>query len=66
MKMNRCKLFASLLAAAAAVAAGLGITAAAVDSTDGWPNEGCCCIEQDGRLICTITGEVLDECCCRR
>jgi len=27
--------------------------------------DDCCCIVEDGKLICTETGEVLDECCCR-
>ena len=32
-----------------------------VGSTEG----GCCCIVNDaGQLVCTITGEVLERCCC--
>ncbi len=27
---------------------------------------GCCCIVNDaGQLVCTITGEVLERCCCK-
>ena len=33
-----------------------------VRSADG----GCCCIVNDaGQLVCTITGEVLERCCCK-
>jgi len=29
------------------------------------PTGTCCCVVQDGHLVCTITGEVLEECCCK-
>ena len=25
----------------------------------------CCCIVASGQLVCTVTGEVLEECCCK-
>ncbi len=25
----------------------------------------CCCVVENGELVCTITGEVLRECCCK-
>ncbi len=42
---------------------GIALVAAAASTTPG--GEKCCCIVNDaGQLVCTITGEVLDTCCC--
>jgi uncharacterized membrane protein len=65
MKMSRPTLFAGLAAIAATIAIGAGVTTASVDRPQPQLGESCCCVEQDGELLCTITGEVLDECCCR-
>jgi hypothetical protein len=55
------KLFLSLPLALALGAVGPAFSPAhaAKDRDD------CCCVERDGRLVCTITGEILDECCCK-
>ncbi len=63
MKLSRKSLFSGLVALAVTMVAGLGLTAAA-NSPDKATSD-CCCVVEDGQLICTITGEVLDECCCR-
>ena len=63
MKLSRRSLFSGLVALAFAAVAGLGLTAAA-NSPDKATGD-CCCVVEEGQLICTITGEVLDECCCR-
>ena len=63
MKLSRRSLFSGLVALALTTVAGLGLTAAADSPVKATGD--CCCIVEDGQLICTITGEVLDECCCR-
>ena len=63
MKLSRRSLFSGLIALALTTVAGFGLTATAssLDKATG----DCCCVVEDGQRICTITGEVLDECCCR-
>ncbi len=63
MKISRRSLFSGLIALALTTVAGLGLTAAA-NSPDKATGD-CCCVVEDGELTCTISGEVLDECCCR-
>ena len=47
---------------AALAVAGWALSAEA--STPSNPPANCCCVIQNGDLVCTITGEVLQECCC--
>lgn len=63
MKLSRRGWFGGLFALMAASLDGVGMTA--VDQTPRTRPDDCCCIVEDGKLICTITGEVLEECCCR-
>ena len=63
MKLSRRSLFTGLVALALTTVAGLGLTAAA--NSPAKASDDCCCVVEDGQLICTITGEVLEECCCR-
>ena len=59
--MVRRKLFRSIGAAALA----LGLGAVALHAARGGTDDGCCCVTNDqGKLVCTITDEVLEECCC--
>ncbi len=44
---------------------GWALTAEASASTPSNQPANCCCIVQSGDLICTITGEVLQKCCCK-
>lgn len=54
------------LAAAAVLAAGSWAPAAdASAKAPSNPPADCCCVVENGELICTITGEVLRECCCK-
>jgi hypothetical protein len=62
MKLSRRNLFAGLAAAMLAVT-GLGMTVAAQGK--GAMSENCCCVVEDGQFLCTITGELMEECCCR-
>ncbi len=42
---------------------GVGLAGAAALTPPG--DDGCCCIVNDaGQLVCTITGGVLQKCCC--
>ena len=44
----------------------LGVALAGAAAFAAPRNDGCCCIVNDtGQLVCTITGEVLDTCCCK-
>ncbi len=53
-----------ILVAMLAPALALAWAGAAVTPTRG--SDGCCCIVNDaGQLVCTITGEVLETCCCK-
>lgn len=52
-----------VLAADAALAA--GGWALAADTGAQALTEECCCVVENGELICTITGEVLRQCCCK-
>ena len=53
-----------VLIALAVPAMGLALAgAAALAAPSG---DGCCCIVNDaGQLVCTITGGVLETCCCK-
>ena len=58
----------TLLGVAAAALLAAGGWAIAVDATAKAPSNpaaDCCCIVENGELVCTITGEVLRECCCK-
>ena len=55
------RLFTTMSLALALGAFGLAQPAHAADDR---PTEACCCVVQDGNLVCTISGEVLEECCC--
>lgn len=63
MKLLRRSFLSGLIALALTTVAGLGWTVAA-NSPDKATGD-CCCVVEDGQLICTITDEVLDKCCCR-
>lgn len=53
-----------VLIALAIPAAGLALAGAAAAASP--RADGCCCITNDaGQLVCTITGEVLETCCCK-
>ena len=60
--MTRRKWFLGIGTTALALVLGAFGLHAAQSNTD----EGCCCVTNDqGQLVCTITNEVLDECCCQ-
>ncbi len=51
-----------LLALAVCVAA-VGIVGATAFA--GSPDDACCCVTTDnGALVCTLTGEIQETCCC--
>lgn len=53
-----------VLTALAIPAMGLALAGAAAAATP--RNDGRCCLLNDtGQLVCTITGEVLEACCCK-
>jgi len=55
------KVLTAMVVTALGVVALAGAAALATPSDD-----GCCCITNDqGQLVCTITGEVLKTCCCK-
>ncbi len=59
--MVRRKLFRSIGAAALT----LGLGAVSLHAARGGTDDDCCCVTNDqGKLVCTITDEVLEECCC--
>lgn len=52
-----------VLAAMAVPVLGLAIAGAAATAAP--ENDGCCCVVNDaGQLVCTVTGAVLETCCC--
>ncbi|MBI2481109.1 MAG: hypothetical protein HYV60_21480 [Planctomycetia bacterium] len=63
MKLLQRGLFIGLFALALTTVAGLGMTVAA--NSPAKTADDCCCVVEDGQLVCTITGEVLEKCCCR-
>lgn len=63
MKLSRRGWFGALFGLLTVALAGVGLAAAVQRPAP--KTDDCCCIVRDGQLICTITGEVLDECCCR-
>ena len=59
--MVRRRWFLSIGAAALA----LGLGALGLHAARGGTDDDCCCVTNDqGKLVCTITDEVLEDCCC--
>ncbi len=57
-------MFRKVMFALVAPVMGLALAGAAALATPA--DDGCCCIVNDtGQLVCTITGEVLETCCCK-
>ena len=63
MKLLRRGLFTGLVVLALTTVASLGMIVAA--NSPAKPADDCCCVVEDGQLVCRITGEVLEKCCCR-
>ena len=56
-------MFRKVMFALVAPVMGVALAGAAALATPA--DDGCCCIVNDtGQLVCTITGEVLESCCC--
>ena len=56
--------FVNLMLALVAAASVFASEASGVCTTSDMTADSCCCIVQDGQMICPMTGEVVDSCCC--
>lgn len=56
-------MFKRMMIAVAVPLLGIGLAGAAALATA--QNDECCCVvNDDGKLVCTETGQVLETCCC--
>ncbi len=56
---------AALLTGLVALAASAGTSQKVYCEKKAKTIEKCCCVEKNGKLVCTLTGEKLDACCCK-
>ena len=63
--MKRSRKMGFALTMVATLLAGTALAAGSLATVTTPPESDCCCVVVDDQFVCTNTGEVLDECCCK-